>query len=78
MSKNIPDRINNDEEYHAVLKRLVRGAQMIEDPLTTNEERERYNKGYDQLCALIDDYKEKEREEFERRLKGSQMPVSQM
>ena len=78
MSKKIPESINNDEEYHAVLARLVKGAQMFEDPLTTNEERERYNKGYYKLCAIIDEYKEKKREEFERRLKRLQMPVSKI
>lgn len=61
MSKKLPERINNEDEYNAVLDRLVTGARMIEDPLTTPEERELYMKVYDALCSLIDDYQERER-----------------
>jgi hypothetical protein len=61
MSKKLPERIDTEEEYNAVLDRLVTGARMIEDPLTTPEERGLYMKVYDALCHLIDDYQARER-----------------
>lgn len=59
----LPDRINNDAEYIETLDRLTKGAVMIEDPLSTPEERERYLQGFNHLEKLVIDYQIRMREE---------------
>lgn len=56
----LPNRIKNDEEYFKILDRIVKGARTIEDPLTTDEEREKYMKAYDHLCRVALEYRERE------------------
>ena len=53
----LPDRINNDTEYIEILERLRKGAELISDPLATDEERERYMNAYNTLWKLIEDYR---------------------
>lgn len=53
----IPDRIEDDVQYNEILARIVKGAQAIEDPLATDDERARYMRGYDKLCALVTEYR---------------------
>lgn len=56
MSNQLPKRIESEEEYHAMLGRLVRGADMIADPLIDDERSRQYNAVYDRMIALIDDW----------------------
>lgn len=88
----IPDVIQSEEDYKLLLEYVVFSAIKIEElqkkaknPFMKDDEKQRHQRlielsltKYDRMCALIDDYKEKEREEFERRLKRLQMPVSKM
>lgn len=53
----LPQQINNDEEYMHILDRIVKGARAIEDPLTTEEERQRYMRAYDHLCKVALEYR---------------------
>ena len=53
----LPQQINNDEEYMHILDRIVKGARAIEDPLTTEEERQRYMRAYDHLCKIALEYR---------------------
>lgn len=57
MSMALPQQINNDEEYMHILDRIVKGARAIEDPLTTEEERQRYMRAYDHLCRIALEYR---------------------
>lgn len=53
----LPQQIKNDEEYMHILDRIVKGARAIEDPLTTEEERQRYMRAYDHLCKVALEYR---------------------
>lgn len=49
-------QITNDEEYHKVLERIVKGAEYLDNPLIKPEDREKGMQLYDQLCQSIQDY----------------------
>lgn len=53
----LPQQIKTDEEYMHILDRIVKGARAIEDPLTTEEERQRYMRAYDHLCKVALEYR---------------------
>lgn len=53
----LPQQIKTEEEYMHILDRIVKGARAIEDPLTTEEERQRYMRAYDHLCKIALDYR---------------------
>jgi hypothetical protein len=38
------------DEYHQLLKRIVKGAHYLDNPLISPSERRRWEKLYDQLC----------------------------
>lgn len=48
--------IQTEAEYQQTLERILKGAEMIEHPLTTPEKREQYMKLYDALCEQIQNY----------------------
>jgi hypothetical protein len=50
-------KITNYSEYEAVLKRIVNGAEYLENPMIKPQEYEKYNKLYDQLIYAVLDYK---------------------
>jgi hypothetical protein len=50
-------KITNYSEYEAVLKRIVNGAEYLENPLIKPEEYEKYNKLYDQLVEIAMEYR---------------------
>lgn len=43
-------KIQTEEEYQQTLERIIKGAEMIDHPLTTPEKREKYMQLYDTLC----------------------------
>lgn len=44
-------KIQTEEEYQKTLERIIKGAEMIDHPLTTPEKREKYMQLYDSLVA---------------------------
>ncbi len=54
----IPNRIKNDAEYEEVLERMVKGAEMIDHPLTKPERRVELMKVYDALSDAAIAYRQ--------------------
>ena len=50
-------RITNDEEYFKILKRIVNGADYLENPLIKPEDYEKGMKLYDELCKAAREYR---------------------
>lgn len=48
--------IETEEQYQETLQRILKGAEMIEHPLTTPEKRAEYMKLYDALTKEARDY----------------------
>ncbi|GIO40189.1 hypothetical protein J41TS12_50500 [Paenibacillus antibioticophila] len=53
----IPDRIDNDDEFNELCGRMVKCAQLIEDPLSTPSEVATYNAAYDRMWRVCEDYR---------------------
>lgn len=49
-------KIQSEEEYQQTLERIIKGAEMIDHPLTTPEKREKYMQLYDSLCEEAREY----------------------
>lgn len=49
-------QIQTEEEYEATLQRILKGAEMIDHPLTTPELRTKYMRLYDELYEAARDY----------------------
>ncbi len=54
----IPNRIKNDAEYVEVLDRMVKGAEMIDHPLTKSDRRIELMKVYDALSDAAIAYRQ--------------------
>lgn len=52
--------IQSEEEYQETLERILKGAEMIEHPLTTKENRNKYMQLYDSLCLAVRKYHARE------------------
>ncbi|EJW17587.1 hypothetical protein PAV_3c00320 [Paenibacillus alvei DSM 29] len=49
-------KIQTEEEYQQTIERIIKGAEMIDHPLTTPEKREKYMQLYDTLVAAAREY----------------------
>lgn len=56
--KNLPE---NDDEYYKLLGRIVKGAEYVENPLITDEDKEKGIKLYETLVQTARAYRERER-----------------
>lgn len=52
MAAKIPERIENEEQYLELSMRMVKGAEIIDHPLTTPEKRAELMKVYDQMDEI--------------------------
>jgi hypothetical protein len=57
MSKKIPEKVNNDEEYNELLNRITEAAKVIGDPLIDAEKREKLMWFYDKMVAVAREYR---------------------
>jgi hypothetical protein len=55
-----------DEEYFKLLKRIVKGAEYLENPLIKKEDYEKGMKLYDKLCELVENHKSETRRDGQR------------
>jgi hypothetical protein len=53
-------RITNDEEYFAILARIVKGAEYLENPLIKEDAKRKGMKLYDELCEVALQYRFKD------------------
>jgi hypothetical protein len=60
MAKPIPDRVNNDEEYNELLKRITDAAVVLADPLMDAEKRAKLMWFYDKMCHVAREYRTSE------------------
>lgn len=49
--------ITNDEEYFALLDRIIKGADFLDNPLIKPEQYEKGMRKYDQLCEAARAYR---------------------
>lgn len=56
MAGPVPNRIDSEEEYEEIHKRILAGADRIDHPLTTPEEREKLMILYDALVDVAQRY----------------------
>ncbi|MCC3379857.1 hypothetical protein ACFQ5D_09445 [Paenibacillus farraposensis] len=57
MAVRVPERIENDEQYNEVLARIVKGAETLDHPLTTPENRVKLMPLYDSLVEVARKYR---------------------
>ncbi|MEK5166179.1 hypothetical protein NYE69_28140 [Paenibacillus sp. FSL R5-0527] len=57
----IPDRIDNDEEFNELCSRMVKCAELIEDPLSTPREVAAYKSAYDRMWKVAEEYRLRDR-----------------
>ena len=50
-------KITTDEEYEAILKRVVKGAEYLENPLITEEDKRKGMKLFDELWKIAREYR---------------------
>ncbi|TCZ76082.1 hypothetical protein E0485_14645 [Paenibacillus albiflavus] len=53
-------RINSEAEYLEALDRMVKGAEMIEHPLASEEQRKQYRRVYDAIEAEVLDWQRRQ------------------
>lgn len=57
----IPDRIDSDEEFNELCGRMVKCAELIEDPLSTLDEVRIYQAAYDRMWKVCEEYRQRDR-----------------
>lgn len=57
----IPDWIDNDEEFNELCGRMVKCAELIEDPLSTPKEVAAYKAAYDRMWKVAEEYRLRDR-----------------
>lgn len=57
----IPERIDSDAEFNELCGRMVKCAELIEDPLSTPREVDAYKAAYDRMWKVAEEYRLRDR-----------------